>query len=363
MRTTEIWIPVVLLVFITLGSPVSTAQEKQEGIEPPDQNRNEQHRAKTQEQSQTGADNGDEQHKGSLPNKRLQPDIVVSVEQPSAKTDNSSVSDWVRFFSGLLLPWPFLVLVLLLYLFLPTGAPTRLSALLKPFQSIKLFGQEFVLDQQGGRNAEAAILVYRKEVQAKLDGYVRKMKLTTKHEDVVKNYITKFVPEFSSRNIRTTIHIPDSLFAETLYQLVDYYPEQLDRSRGRAFSTRYGIIGKAWRLAESQYKEAVPTDRRELILEWGMTDEEAQNAAQKDKQSFACVIIKDSRGKSLAVFYLDSPFQEAFGNTDSWKRIESAIMEGAKATGLTAALELIHKELLSMGPRVHIYSATQITSN
>jgi hypothetical protein len=250
-----------------------------------------------------------------------------------------------------------------LYLFLPTRAPMRVEALLKPFQSLKLFGQEFVLNPQGGRNAEAAIELYRKEVQTKLDARARKIELKAKHEDVVKNHVAKLIPEFSSCEIRSTIHIPDSLFAETLYQLVDYYPAQLDPGRGRTFSTRFGIIGKAWRLAESQYAPAVPTAQEDLILGWGMTQEEAQKAAQKDKQSFGCVILKDTTGKCLAVFYLDSPIKDAFGDANNWKKIETAILDGSRTAKLTAALELIYRDFLAVGPRVHIYSSAHMASS
>jgi hypothetical protein len=159
---------------------------------------------------------------------------------------------------------------------------------------------------------------------------------------------------------RSTIHIPDSLFAETLYQLVDYYPDQLDPGRGRTFSTRFGIIGKAWRLAQPQYAPSVPTTQQDLILGWGMTQEEAQKAAQKDRQSFGCVIIKDFGGRCLGVFYMDSPVKDAFGNEDMWKKIENAILEGSRETKLTAALELIYRDFLAVGPRVHIYSSAHM---
>jgi hypothetical protein len=344
---------IVTLIVSTLVPSVSAAQQKQPHNAP-----------ETQSSAQQTPPNGAEHASSSSPPNagsagatgEEQQHVLVTVEHRSKQPDSSG-GDWFRFVLNLLLPWPLLVILLLLYLFLPTSAPVRIEALLRPFQSLKLFGQEFVLNPQGGRNAEAAIDFYRKEVQAKLDTRVREMKLKAKHEQVVNNYVRKLIPDFSAREIRSTIHIPDSLFAETLYQLVDYYPDQLDPGRGRTFSTRFGIIGKAWRLAQPQYAPSVPTTQQDLILGWGMTQEEAQKAAQKDRQSFGCVIIKDFGGRCLGVFYMDSPVKDAFGNEDMWKKIENAILEGSRETKLTAALELIYRDFLAVGPRVHIYSS------
>ena len=48
---------------------------------------------------------------------------------------------------------------------------------------------------------------------------------------------------------RATVHIPDVLFSDTLYQLLDYWPK--GKGGGRRFSARFGILGLAWRLEES----------------------------------------------------------------------------------------------------------------
>ena len=45
--------------------------------------------------------------------------------------------------------------------------------------------------------------------------------------------------------VRGTVHVPDIIFSEFLYQLVDYYPvSQGRKTAGRRFSQRFGIIGE-----------------------------------------------------------------------------------------------------------------------
>jgi hypothetical protein len=320
------------------------------------------HRGAKPEQSQTAEHSYTAPARDSASQQQNpQPHVLVKVEHESDRTDNLSVSGWFRFILGLLLPWPALVIAVLLYLILPTRAPSRIEALLKPFGSFTLFGQQFVLNSQSGRNAEDAIGFYRREVQEKLDRQVKKLSLVAAHKVLVKKYISILVPNFASLQIRSTIHIPDLLFAETLYQLLDYDPAEPGPWRGRTFSTRFGIIGKAWRLKESQYASEVPTAERDLVLGWGMTQEEAQKAGQ-GKQSFGCVILQGAAGNPLAVFYLDSPIKAAFGDSDMWERLRTAILKGAKETNLITSLESINKDLLSASPRVRIYSSAHMGS-
>lgn len=252
-----------------------------------------------------------------------------------------------------LFPWPILIIAVIGYLLFSGAAPNRIESLLRPFQSVKLFGQEFILNQWGGRNAETAIRFYRQEVQTKFDRKVKKLKIVGMHKAVIDKHASKVIPDLINQQVRSTIHIPDMLFDEALYQLIEYYPEYPQASHGRSFAVRYGIIGKAWRIEESQYEPAVPTVKDKLIFEWGMTKDEAEKAG-KGRQSFACIVLKKEQ-KALGIFYLDAPAHAAFGDANTWKKLEDAIQEGAKETKLIDALEAIHKDLLDSSPRVHIF--------
>ena len=147
MRATGGLIAVVFLI-CSLGSLLTKAQDEQHPTDVRHEKSSEQ-RQKTSEKSATPTESQDSAAAISQPTQARPPDLVVRVEQRSDQADKSSESGWLRFLLGLLLPWPALVIAVLLYLFLPTRAPMRVEALLKPFQSLKLFGQEFVLNPQG----------------------------------------------------------------------------------------------------------------------------------------------------------------------------------------------------------------------
>lgn len=291
-----------------------------------------------------------------------QPDLVLRIDQQSNQANESGSAAWVHLILGLVLPWPLLIVIAVSYLMFSKGAPSRIELLLSPFQSLKLFGQEFVLNTQGGKNVEAAIAFYRKKVQQRCDAQVIKLKLAPMHVSLVNNYITPQIPDFAKLDIRSTIYIADVLFADSLYQLLDYYPLTKDPGRGRAFSARFGMIGKAWRFAASQYASSVPTTEEELILQWGMTREEADKAGQ-GRQSFGCVILKSAGGAALALLYLDSPVQNAFGDRAVWDKLERAAIDGARQTRLIGALETLSTNLLSASPRVRIYSGSHVASS
>ena len=278
------------------------------------------------------------------------PDFFVRVQQQPGHDDKN----WLRVIWDSLFPWPFLLVLIIAYLLFSGGAPNRIESLLRPFQSVKLFGQEFILNQWGGRNAETAIRFYRQEVQTKFDRKLKKLKIADMHKTVIDQYAKKIIPDLMNNHVRSTIHIPDMLFDEALYQLIEYYPESSQSSHGRSFPVRYGIIGKAWRLEESQYEAAVPTAKEKLIFEWGMTKDEAAEAG-KDRQSFGCIVLKKGQ-KPLGIFYLDAPGHAIFGDANTWQKLENAIHDGAKVTKLIEALEAIHKDLLDSSPRVHIFS-------
>lgn len=278
------------------------------------------------------------------------PDFLVRIQQQPAHDEKT----WYRVIWDSFFPWPLLVFLIVIYLLYSSAAPSRIESLLQPFHSVKLFGQKFVLNQRGGRNAETGIHFYRQEIQTKFDRKVKKLKIARKHKAIIDQYATKVLSDLLIKHLRSTIHVPDMLFDEALYQLIEYYPESPQSPHGRSFSVRYGIIGKAWRLEESQHAGAVPTTREELILGWGMTKNEAERAG-KGRQSFACIVLKKDQ-RSLGIFYLDAQAKDAFGDTDTWCQLQEAIQKGAAETKLLDALEAIHQDLLNSSPRVQIFS-------
>jgi hypothetical protein len=272
----------------------------------------------------------------------------------------SSEKPWWRFLVDALLSWPVLIFLLIAYLLLSAQAPSRIEALFEPFQSLKLFGQEFVLNRTSGRNVEAVIGQFRARIQRKMDRQLKRHGIVQKRDEIMTGPLKALLDNLKPTQIRSTIYVPDVLFADSLYQLVDYYPPYPELARGRTFSGRYGIIGRAWRLMETQYAPSVSPDTHDLVNNWGMTVQEAERAA-KGRQSFGCVVLKDALGNCLGIFYLDAHNEKAFGenhDSDSWIKIEEAIVAGSKETGLIDALGKIRSELATVSPRVDIYRNT-----
>ena len=110
----------------------------------------------------------------------------------------------------------------------------------------------------------------------------------------------------NKRGFRATIHIPDPLYANQLYQLLNYHPR--GGGAGRAFSTRSGIIGMAWRNRESDKWRQGGRDKKELIRMWGMTPEEAAERVSSDSEKvfLAIPLFDKSCAVPIGVFYFDA---------------------------------------------------------
>ena len=140
---------------------------------------------------------------------------------------------------------------------------------------------------------------------------------------------------------RGTVHVMDALYSDALYQLVDYYPR--GRGAGRRFSTRFGILGRAWRLKRSVEEPSVPTRTDRLINEWGMTQEQAADAA-RGRQSFVCIVLSDE-GSPRGVLYLDARPDRAFP-PDIIERFEVL----PELPALQKAVIKVHSEIAGRGP-------------
>ncbi len=94
--------------------------------------------------------------------------------------------------------------------------------------------------------------------------------------------------------------VPDILFEDALYCLLDYYPK--GKARGRVFSIRFGIIGKSWRSETTELRSSVSGDRENLIMQWGMTSDEAD---QQQPQALLCYILR-AKGEPVGLLFVDT---------------------------------------------------------
>lgn len=156
------------------------------------------------------------------------------------------------------------------------------------------------------------------------------------------------------QDFRSTIHVPDILFKDAMYQLLEYYP--LGTGQGRAFPVRLGILGRSWRTGESEVVGEVTTDVGKLIREWGMTIEEAESFG-RGRKSFVCAVVR-SKGRPIGIFYLDSKQTNAFGedkDSDLGAAILTCIDKRCADSGLKRALEDVQTEMRARGPAIRIF--------
>src|SRR5262249_41634204 len=128
------------------------------------------------------------------------PSVSVQVNPPEKKQEGGA--SWQSQFLSWLFGWQIVVLALLFYLLVFRGAPTRVQTLLSPFQSLKLFGAEFVLSKGAGLDAESRIHFLQTEVQKKFDQWVRSNSTKRKHKQIIDESVKPILPNFEKLSIR-----------------------------------------------------------------------------------------------------------------------------------------------------------------
>jgi hypothetical protein len=251
-----------------------------------------------------------------------------------------------------LIGWPLVVLLLAAYLMTSRSAPERLRNILKQLKSLKVAGLEWTLTDETGSDAQQAFGSYRVQVQAEFDAWQR--------EGRIPKAVKEILAQFDSRlpnpkpPYRCAIHVPDALFQDTLYQLTDYVPS--GSGRGRAWSIRYGMIGRQWRLRESRSATVIP-EEEVLVRDWGMTRAEAKRPAKQ--RSLLCVVLRtkpaDPETEPVGILYVDSEKEHAFGDEQNVKRLLKWLEEAS--SGLADDLDLMQEQMKSrkLAPSIKIY--------
>jgi hypothetical protein len=265
--------------------------------------------------------------------------------------------------------WPVLFGAIFLYLLNSRRAPQQLRKLLRPLKSVKLFEAELVLSDEVKVEAEGAFDDYRRQAKDSYDLFVQRKKLVLKFRDITDEVIT-VIKQYTNRvpeKYRCTLHVPDVVFADTLYQLLDYTPSG-PGSRGRIFSIRFGLIGKVWRTRESEVQKVklkeimvngqrqdIP-DEEELVRVWGMSQSEAQTAAQ-GRPSFLCVMLATDENDPVGLFYMDATNATAFDVTSPNATVQmlNAINEKFKEKKIIEILAKMSEELGGSAPLIRIY--------
>lgn len=195
------------------------------------------------------------------------------------------------------------------------------------------------------------------------DSFNRAMKIKTTEESIdekceifFKEYILPLVsPELAETDDsspRIAIHMKDPLYKNSILQITKYFPTKHfghDDRRWRRFSTRYGIVGQAWRLQRPCYDPEVSTDAVRLVEKWGMTKEEASKAGRGKQSHLALPIPREDMD---FVMFFDAQPQHIFGEGDDTRKSEifEKLYHGLEQCGLVLALERIKKDFEHLKP-------------
>jgi hypothetical protein len=239
--------------------------------------------------------------------------------------------------------WPFVALIALFLLFWSAAGRALLSGL----RQVK-FGQ--VQLELNGANAsevkttlEEVFRQNRAEVERafKSESHVRQV---AERRNAVARGVVKRVA--SSDDFRCTVYVPDVLFDDALYCLLDYWPK--GAASGKAYSVRYGIIGRAWRLQTSQAERVVAGDRDKLMREWGMTDQEA--AGHTESRSFLAVLLArtDAPYNPVGILFAEGPPQ-TFHESQL-----AAIASDTETRQLADAVAEVVREMRKRGPQLRV---------
>jgi hypothetical protein len=237
------------------------------------------------------------------------------------------------------------------------------AQLFKPFKSLKLGPAEFQLSEEIKASVEETFAKYRQQVKEQYDQSAKKKDLDKKLKKLLAPQSTIMTAIETARTTltpgraplqdhRCTIHVPDLLFAETFYQLLEYVPRQAgEETRGRIWSYRFGFIGKVWRSEDSDLQGTVSTDINDLINNWGMTKEEAE-AAGIGRKSFLGVLLIENE-IPVGLFYMDSKEENAFGKKESTTLFKS-IKDELDRVNIIKDLAAIKEDLSGQSPKIRI---------
>lgn len=277
-----------------------------------------------------------------------------------------------------LFPWPIVVLVVVTLL---AWGPDRLGRLFSSLNLelpgvIKLGGGAAVPEAFKREMSDAQKIVARtnKEIEEAYSAardYVIQLRERYGIDRLVGDLaaeIAQIIGELCPDDFRLTVYVPDLIFEDRLYQLVEYYDRKGQRippnRSGRAFSIRYGIIGRVWRTGVEEIEgELISKEDRDQLGEnpdvrqlekfiarrWGLTLDEAVRI--RPYPSYGAIRIERGERPPGLVFF-DSKRPKAFGGSQVSAQINSAVQNSALAVSL---LELSRE--LTQWPRIQIFKS------
>ena len=219
------------------------------------------------------------------------------------------------------------------------------GSLLRRVSKFGGFGLEFEFSESSAKQTrdaiESQLAAVRKTIQRELGADVRARGLQDALKTILEDPTVGLAP---GPGYRATVHIPDPLYENQLYQLLDYYPQ--GTGSGRTFSTRSGIIGLTWRTGTpQQWDHSSAITQLQLIQQWGMTPREAasRNVVDSTKVMIAVPLRDLSESRQVGVLYLDAKADGKFGTDETARNAliakVSAVYQTKMAGSLTELVE------------------------
>lgn len=185
--------------------------------------------------------------------------------------------------------------------------------------SVTAFG--LTLDFRDLETTRASLTSQQREVEAGVKAAYQAAVSKERLSVLFASVVAELAKAFSARNVtlsrlhyRATLFVP-GFIGQDLVQASRYVGTHNlgDETKiGRPFSTRYGIIGKAWRLQKSLYNPQVSNSSDELIREWGFNKDEARPFAVAaggvaPTASLMAFVIRDvGNAPPLGVVYIEA---------------------------------------------------------
>lgn len=250
---------------------------------------------------------------------------------------------------------PSIVLILVLLLLLNRRAGDNALRIANPFRSVKIFGAEFILEERAARQGREEFARYRRQVIEEFELQVDRYRVQQQFEVVALRILEPAFQDCFGLPIgtyRAAVHVEDVLMRESLIQLVDDYPG--GGGRGQLKSTRFGLIGVAWRRHQSQTRGPIKEQFDERIDQWGMNQTEAKTVA-RGKQFFGATLLQDSDNIPIGIFYVDSDAAILDLSEEKQQMFHRSLVRGCEQHGLISSLSAITRDLRGRSPLISIY--------
>lgn len=170
---------------------------------------------------------------------------------------------------------------------------------------------------------------------------------------------------------KMTLYIPDLVFDDRIYQFTEYYDAKgsvvSDRRAGRAYSIRYGIIGRVWRSGVAEIEgQLLSKPERDLLVSdpsqgpvdkfiarrWGLTLAEAVSV--REYNSYGAIRLDFAEAKVGEIFFYSKDIS-AFGDEQSQPVILKKIEEVLDRSELKSQLFKMSQHVAPWSGKIRVF--------